>query len=52
MSLDAKLPAVVSGFQFGATVEVGKDCFYPKDFGNDVSVSLQKHKMFAFNLFG
>ena len=37
LTLDAKFPYIVSGFQLGATVEVGTDCLYASDFNNDVS---------------
>uniref|UniRef100_A0A7M5WWB1 Hemicentin-1 n=2 Tax=Clytia hemisphaerica TaxID=252671 RepID=A0A7M5WWB1_9CNID len=35
LSLDAALPTVVAGFQLGATVEIGVDCYYAADFAND-----------------
>jgi len=38
LTLDAVSPTVVTGFQLGATVDFGTDCFYTKDFSNDVCV--------------
>ncbi|XP_066934153.1 uncharacterized protein [Clytia hemisphaerica] len=35
LTLDAKSPILVSGFELGATVDFGTDCFYAKDFAND-----------------